>query len=165
MHLVSTLIIVQKQSQVRYPTCMSIFSHNVAKGMEKRTTKNVQLVLQQSVIAAKWVEQQCCAFYHPCSNLLTTWFIARQVWCGWWNAQHRYSTRFEAMMRDKLRIFCCPFFCTLRLFRNILNNVSGNNFYLLQRMNANYGSTALAIVYDEIIKLLLTLKPAPHQNF
>ena len=32
-------------------------------------------------------------------------------------------------------------------------------------MNANYRSTALAIVYDEIIKLLLTLKPAPHQNF
>ena len=46
LHLVSTLIIVEKQSQVRYPTCMSIFSHNVAKGTEKRTTKNVQLVLQ-----------------------------------------------------------------------------------------------------------------------
>lgn len=68
------------------------------------------------------------------------------------------------MMRDKLRIFRCPFFCTLRLFRNILNNVSGNNFYLLQRMNANYRSTALAIGYDEIIKLLLILKPATHQN-
>ena len=33
-------------------------------------------------------------------------------------------------------------------------------------MNANYRSTALAIVNDDIIiiKLLLTLKPATHQN-
>ena len=35
--------------------------------------------------------------YHPCSNLLTTWFVVRQVWCGWYNAQHRYSTCFETM--------------------------------------------------------------------
>ena len=85
---------------------------------------------------------------------------------GWWNAQHRYSTRFAAMMQDKLQVFCCPFFHTLRLFRNILNNVSGNNFYFLHRMNANYRSTALAIVDNDIIiiKLLLTLKPATHQN-
>lgn len=33
-------------------------------------------------------------------------------------------------------------------------------------MNANYHSTALAMVDDDIIiiKLLLTLKPATHQN-
>ena len=70
------------------------------------------------------------------------------------------------MLQDKSHIFCYPFFRTLTLFRNILNNVSGNNFYLLQRMNANYRSTALAIVDDDIIiiKLLLTLKPATHQN-
>ena len=70
------------------------------------------------------------------------------------------------MMQDKLQVFCCPFFHTLRLFRNISNNVSGNNFYLQHRMNANYRSTALAIVDNDIIiiKLLLTLKPATHQN-
>ena len=34
-------------------------------------------------IAAKRDERRCCAFYHPRSNLLTTWFVARQVWCGW----------------------------------------------------------------------------------
>ena len=27
-------------------------------------------------------EKRCCAFYHPRSNLLTTSFVARQVWCG-----------------------------------------------------------------------------------
>ena len=75
-----------------------------------------------------------------------------------------FSTHFEAMLQDKLHIFRCPFFRTLTLFRNILNNVSGNNFYLLQRMNANYHSTALAIEDDDIIKLLLKLKPATHQN-
>ena len=31
-------------------------------------------------------------------------------------------------------------------------------------MNANYHSTALAIEDDDIIKLLLKLKPATHQN-
>ena len=34
------------------------------------------------IIAAEQVEKRCCAFYHPRSNLLTTSFVARQVWCG-----------------------------------------------------------------------------------
>ena len=54
--------------------------------------------------------------YHPCSNLLTTWFVVRQVWCGWYNAQHRYSTCFETMffsvLQNKLHVFCFPFFRT-----------------------------------------------------
>ena len=29
--------------------------------------------------------------------------------------QHRYSTRFAAMLQDKFRVFCCPFFRTLRM--------------------------------------------------
>ena len=34
--------------------------------------------------AAEQVEKRCCAFYHLRSNLLTIWFVARQVlWCGW----------------------------------------------------------------------------------
>ena len=56
----------------------------------------------------KRVEKRYCASYHPCSNLLTTWSVARQVLCGWYNAQHRDSTRFAAM----LHVFCCPFFRT-----------------------------------------------------
>ena len=39
-------------------------------------------------IGAKRVER-CCAFYHPRLSLLTSWFVARQVWCGWQNAQPR----------------------------------------------------------------------------
>ena len=31
---------------------------------------------------------------------------------GWKNAQHRYSTRFVAMLQKKLHVFCCPFFRT-----------------------------------------------------
>ena len=33
-------------------------------------------------IAPEQVEKRCCAFYHLRSNLLTTSFVARQVWCG-----------------------------------------------------------------------------------
>ena len=55
-----------------------------------------------------------CLIIHSRSNLLTTWFAARQVWCGWLKAQHRYSARFAAMLQDKLHVFCCPFF---RIFK------------------------------------------------
>ena len=30
-------------------------------------------------------------------------------------AQHRYSTWFAAMLRNKLHVFCCPFYCSLSL--------------------------------------------------
>ena len=46
----------------------------------------------------------CIAMFKPVNNLI--WAVARQVLCGRYNAQHRYSTRFAA-------IFCCPFFRTL----------------------------------------------------
>ena len=68
-------------------------------------------------IAAKRVEKRCCAFYHPSSNLLTTWFVARQVLCGWYNVQHRYSTRFAEMLQNKLHVFCCAVFRTLSYAR------------------------------------------------
>ena len=68
--------------------------------------------------------QRCCAFHHPRqSNLLTTWFVARQVWYGWWNAQQRYSTRFAAMWQDKLHVACCPFVRPLKGARAILPKV------------------------------------------
>lgn len=54
--------------------------------------------------AAKRVEKRCYTFYHPISNLSTTWFGARQAW---------YATRFAAKMQNKLNVFCCPFFRTL----------------------------------------------------
>ena len=60
-------------------------------------------------IAATRVQYRCFAFYHPCSNLLTSWFVAREVWCGWKNAQHRYSTRFTAKSQNKLPVSCCSF--------------------------------------------------------
>ena len=44
------------------------------------------------------------AFYHQCSNLLTTWFVAREVLYVWYRAQHRFSTRFAVF---------CPFFRTV----------------------------------------------------
>ena len=86
-----------------------------------------------------------------------------------WVVKHT-NTAIQLILKQCCKTSCTffvpPFFRTLTLFRNILNNVSGNNFYLLQRMNANYRSTTLAIVDDDIIiiKLLLTLKPATHQN-
>ena len=57
-------------------------------------------------IAAKRVEKRSCAYYHPGSNLLTTWFVARQVLCGWYNVQHRYSTRF---CKTSCTFFVAPF--------------------------------------------------------
>ena len=50
---------------------------------------------------------------HSRSNLLTTWFAARQVWCGWLKAQHRYSARFAAMLQDKLHVFFARFSVSL----------------------------------------------------
>ena len=32
--------------------------------------------------------------------------------------QHRYSNRFAAMLKDKLHVFCCPFFRTFMLQGN-----------------------------------------------
>ena len=29
----------------------------------------------------------------------------------WSNTQHRYSTRFAAMLQNTLHVFCCPFYC------------------------------------------------------
>ena len=81
------------------------------KGTKKRATKNVQLVLQHCC-KTNW----CCAFYYQCSNLLTTWFVGRMVLSEWQNAQRRYSTRFAAMLQNKLPVFCCPFFRTLSCF-------------------------------------------------
>ena len=43
--------------------------------------------------------------------------------------QHRYSTHFAAMLQNKLHVFCCPLFGTLREF--FFNNV-WYNFLLLQ---------------------------------
>ena len=34
------------------------------------------------------------------------------VFCRAWNVQHRYSTRFVAMLQRKLHVFCCPFYRT-----------------------------------------------------
>ena len=36
--------------------------------------------------------------------------------------QHRYSTRFVAMLQDKLHVFCCPFFRTLRESKTVLDS-------------------------------------------
>ena len=70
-----------------------------------------------NIAAKQAVEKRWCTFYQPCSNLWTTWFVAREVWCGLQNAQHRYSTRFAAMMQDTLDVFCCPFFRTFKANR------------------------------------------------
>ena len=161
--MVSTLIIAEKQSQVRYPTCMSIVSHNVAKGTEKRATRNVQLVLQHCC-KTSWIAMLRILppMFKPVNNL-----ICCQTGLMW-VVKHTtlLFSSFWSNVARQVAHFLLPVFRTLTLFRNILNNVSGNNFYLLQRMNANYRSTALAIVDDDIIiiKLLLTLKPATHQN-
>ena len=49
--------------------------------------KNVQLVLHHCCRTEYW----CCAFYHPRSNLLTTSFVARQVWCGQMRQLYAYD--------------------------------------------------------------------------
>ena len=55
----------------------------------KRSARKVRKNGQQKTCnlfcntAAKRVEKRWCAFYHSRSNLLTTWFVVRQVWCGW----------------------------------------------------------------------------------
>ena len=71
-------------SSVRF-WCRALTNHfepasQLGAGTEKRATKNEQLVLQHCC-KMSWIAMICCAFYHPCSNLLTTWFVARQVLC------------------------------------------------------------------------------------
>ena len=40
--------------------------------------------------------------------------------------QHRYSTRFAAMLQNKLHVFCCPFFRTFTV-----NNVLSRGLHLI----------------------------------
>ena len=54
------------------------------RGRKDKVRKNGQQTCNLSCnIAAEQVEKRCGAFYNPRSNLLITWFVARQVWCGW----------------------------------------------------------------------------------
>ena len=66
-------------------------------------------------VSAKRVESPCCAFYHPrkkrkpCNLYI---FVVRQVrkWVRVKRGKHRNSTRLAAMLKNKLQVFCCPFF-------------------------------------------------------
>ena len=74
------------------------FHRSVLKGTEKRATKRV--------------EYRCCAFYHPHKTCLATNQVVNRFEHGCKNAQYRYSTRFAAMLQNKLYVFCCPLFRT-----------------------------------------------------
>ena len=91
-------------------------------------------------IAAKLVEKRCCTFYIPHTTCLSTKkcvdFVsesrtdlyclqnAAEVWdifllqdrlyVGCIYAQHRFSTSFTAMLRDKLDVFVARKYCSLR---------------------------------------------------
>ena len=101
----------RSQSETNFEWKILSFKLNFEKTGNKNWTCNLCCNIN-----AKRNEKRCCAFYHSRLNLLTTWFVSRQVLCGWWNAQHRYSTRFTAILQDKLHVFCCPFFHTFSSF-------------------------------------------------
>ena len=58
-----------------------------------------------ATLQEKQLEKRCCAFYHPRSKLLTTWFVARQVLRGSRNIAIQLSL--QAMLQDRLHGFCC----------------------------------------------------------
>ena len=95
-------------SHFKWYICILIKYARNAKCFGKTGNKNnVQLACN---IAAKRIEEWCCALKHSRSHLLKTWFIARQVWGRWENAQHGYLTRFAEMLQDNLHVFCCLFY-------------------------------------------------------
>ena len=61
-----------------------------------------------AILQEKQLEKRCCAFYHPRSKLLTTWFVARQVLRGSRNIAIQLSL--QPMLQDRLHGFCCQFY-------------------------------------------------------
>ena len=80
------------------------------KASVKRATKTCNLFCN---IAAKRIEKRCCAFYHPCSNLLTTDLLQDMFDVGGKTRNIAIQPRFAAMLQDNLYVFCYPFFPTL----------------------------------------------------
>ena len=92
-----------------FACCFCCFVQLGLNVRKKRATKNVKLVLQHCC-KTSWIAM--LRVYHPLSNLLTTWFVAKEGLMWLENAQHRYSTSFAAMLQNKLHVFRCPFFRT-----------------------------------------------------
>ena len=59
---------------------------------------------------------------------------------GWLKAQHRYSTRFAAKSKNKLRNFCCPFY---RFFSYLCQQLSNSSWRITQELK----QTTLSIMY------------------
>lgn len=60
-------------------------------------------------IAAKRVEDRCCALFHPRSNLWTTWFVARQIWMRILKRATSLFSSFAAMLQNNLHLFVARF--------------------------------------------------------
>ena len=61
-------------------------------------------------IVTKRVAKRCSASYNPHQTCLATNQVVNRFERRWQNAQHRSSTRFAAMLPNKLHVFCCPFY-------------------------------------------------------
>ena len=47
----------------------------------------------------------------PTKKTLQPYQLQDRIERQWSNRQHRYSTRFAAMLQNKLHVFCCPSYC------------------------------------------------------
>ena len=72
------------------------------KGTEKRATKNMQLVLRHCYDE---LNSDIAHQVQPTKSRLFFNRFERE----WWNAQHRFSTRFEAMLQNKLHVLVARF--------------------------------------------------------
>ena len=72
------------------------------EGAVKRATTKCNLICN---IAAKRVEQRCCAFYHPQENTLQPYLL--------WMVKRATSlfNSFCGIVAKQVALFCCSFYC------------------------------------------------------
>ena len=88
---------------------------NVKVRENRQRTWNVKFVVQHC-----WVESRCCAFYHSRSNLLTSWFVARQVWTlGGKTCHIVIPLVLQQYCKTSCTFYVPPFFRTLRVHNGI----------------------------------------------
>ena len=88
---------------------------NVKVRENRQRTWNVKFVVQHC-----WVESRCCAFYHSRSNLLTSWFVARQVWTlGGTTCHIVIPLVLQQCCKTSCTFYVPPFFRTLRVHNGI----------------------------------------------
>ena len=82
-----------------------------SKDTVKRATKACNLLCN---ITAKRVGKGCCAFYHPRTSKPVSQQIRFHLRVVKRTTLHSFPTRFADVWQNKLHVFCCPFYLTIK---------------------------------------------------